>query len=164
MAITVQTTALLNRIYVLRPNVHVFAAKLTPHVTNNSATIAFNTIIEQVVAEFQSAGKAISLVDLHTGYTGGLPDNIHPDAAGYSWMAGKWRDALMKRLGAESAMSLRTAPRVQVAAGATLSGNAIIAELALGGTLAPGADQIGSVTASSATLSVLSMSDPWCAQ
>lgn len=146
-------TALLNRIYVLRPNVHVFAAKLTPHVTNNSATIAFNTIIEQVVAEFQSAGKAISLVDLHTGYTGGLPDNIHPDAAGYSWMAGKWRDALMNRLGAESAMSLRTAPRVQVAAGATLSGNAIIAELALGGTLTPGADQIGSVTASSATLS-----------
>jgi hypothetical protein len=145
--------ALLNRIYLLRPNVHIFAAKLTPHVTNNPATIAFNAIVEQVVAEFQSAGKAISLVDLHTGYTGGLPDNIHPDAAGYAWMAGKWRDALKNRLGTESAMSLSTAPRVQVAAGATLSGNALIEELALSGTLVPGADQIGSVTAASTTLS-----------
>jgi autotransporter-associated beta strand protein len=145
-------TALLNAIYRLRPAVHVFAAKITPHGTNDAPTVAFNTIVGEVVADFQAAGKAITLVDLHTGYTGGLPDNVHPDATGYAWMAGKWRDALAATLSTQSAMSLRSSPVVQVAAGATLSGNALVNQLVVEGILAPGAAQIGTLTATSATL------------
>jgi autotransporter-associated beta strand protein len=145
-------TALLNEIYRLRPTVHVFAGKITPHGTNDALALAFNSIVEQVVAGFQAAGKPITLVDLHTGYTGGLPDNLHPDSTGYAWIAGKWRDALAATLSSESALSLRTSPLVQVAAGATLSGNAIVNQLAVEGSLAPGAAEIGTITASSAIL------------
>jgi autotransporter-associated beta strand protein len=145
-------TALLNEIYRLRPAAHVFAAQITPHGTNDAPAVAFNTIVGEVVAGFQAAGKPITLVDLHTGYTGGLPDNLHPDATGYAWIAGKWRDALAATLSTESRLSLRSSPAVQVAAGATLSGNALVSQLAVAGILAPGAAQIGTLTASSATL------------
>jgi hypothetical protein len=91
-------------------------------------------------------------VDLHTGYTGSFTDNLHPDATGYAWMAGKWRDALAATLSTESALSLRASPAVQVAAGATLSGNALANHLAVEGVVAPGAAQTGTITATSATL------------
>lgn len=145
-------TALLNAFYRLRPGVHVFAAKITPHGTNDAPAVAFNTIVDEVVSAFQVAGKAITLVDLHAGFTGGLPDNLHPDATGYAWMAGKWRDALAATLSTESPMFLRSSAAVQVAGGATLSGNALVNQLAVEGILAPGAAQIGTITATSASL------------
>ena len=145
-------SALLDAIYRLRPGVHVFAAKITPHGTNDAPTVAFNAIVEEVVSAFQAAGKAITLVDLHTGFTGGLPDNLHPDATGYAWMAGKWRDALTATLGTEAPVSLRSSPAVQVAGGATLSGNALVQQLAVQGVLAPGGAPIGTITATSASL------------
>jgi fibronectin-binding autotransporter adhesin len=145
-------TALLNEIYRLRPAVHVFAAKITPHKTNDAPAVAFNTIVGEVVADFQAAGKPITLVDLHTGYTGSFTDNLHPDAAGYAWIAGKWRDALTATLSTELPLSLRSSAAVEVAAGATLSGNALVNHLAVDGILAPGAAQTGTITATSATL------------
>jgi autotransporter-associated beta strand protein len=145
-------TALLNEIHRLRPAVHVFAAKITPHKTTDAPAVAFNTIVGEVVAGFQAAAKAVTLVDLHTGYPGGFTDNLHPDAAGYAWIAGQWRDALAATLGTESALSLRSSPVVQVAAGATLSGNALVNQLAVEGVLAPGAAQTGTITATSASL------------
>lgn len=149
-------TTLLEKIYGLRPAVHVLAAKITPHKTNDAPAVAFNTIVEEVVADFQASGKAITLVDLHTGYPGGYAsatDSLHPDAAGYAWLAGKWRDAVSTALTTELPLSLRSSPAVQVAADATLSGNALVNHLAVDGILAPGASQIGAITATTATLS-----------
>lgn len=145
-------TALLNEIFRVCPDVHVFMAKVTPHATNDAPAVAFNAAVEQVYNEFKAAGKKVTLVDLHTGYTGGLPDGLHPDAAGYAWMAGKWRDALMGTLGVEAPLDCRNAPSLHVAPNATLTGSALVNQLTVQGSISPG-DGIGTITANSASIS-----------
>jgi autotransporter-associated beta strand protein len=149
-------TALLTKITTLRPDAHVFMAKITPHAnaTQNQKAIAYNAVVAQVYDEFKAAGKNVTLVDLHTGYTGGLPDSLHPDAAGYAWMAGKWRDALVSALGIASVVTtaLPAASSVTVAAGATLDLNhteASIAGLNVSGTVSLGSGKLSTAAPAS---------------
>lgn len=148
-------TALLTKITTLRPDAEIFMAKITPHAnaTEDQKAIAYNAAVEQVYNEFKAAGKRVTLVDLHTGYTGGLPDNLHPDAAGYAWMADRWRDALIATLGIEQPGNFRNSPSITVQAGATLEGSALVNQLNVQGTLSPGGAIVGSMTPTGASIS-----------
>lgn len=132
-------TALLDEIYRLRPTAHVFMAKITPHANaaEDAKAVAYNNQVAAVYQAFKTAGKNVHLVDLHTDYTGGLPDNLHPDAAGYAWMAGKWRDALIDELGVAPAANLRSAPTLAIQPGAVFEGPVLAPATTLDGTYQP---------------------------
>ncbi|MEO5712326.1 MAG: GDSL-type esterase/lipase family protein [Luteolibacter sp.] len=145
-------TALMTKITSQRPNARVFMSKITPSSTNDGPAVAYNGVVQQVYDEFKAAGKKVTLVDMHTGFTGGTSDSLHPTPAGYQWMAERWRDALGSALGTEGPGNFRNAPLITVQPGATLTGSALVNQLDIRGTLSPG-DGIGIVTATAATIS-----------
>ncbi|RXZ46751.1 hypothetical protein ESP57_17990 [Agromyces fucosus] len=94
---------LLDKLTTMLPDADIFAGAVTPY--NNASTsaenrrvAAYNAMIAELVAEAAAAGEKVHLVDLNTGYTGGFVDTLHPDAAGYGWMARQWQAAMMSEL------------------------------------------------------------------
>jgi autotransporter-associated beta strand protein len=147
--------SLLGKITTMRPNARVFLAKMTPYVGREAGVTAYNNIVPIVVADFQAAGKKVTLVDLFTGFnTAWLTDGVHPNATGYNWMANKWYEALVATYAAEaSSQALAASTSVAVHAGATLEGAGQLGgTLAVAGTVAPGNNGIGTITAGTTTL------------
>ena len=62
----------------------------------------FNGLLVTVAANFQAAGKNITVVDLNTNFPadGLTGDGVHPNETGYNWMADRWYDALVSLYGA----------------------------------------------------------------
>ena len=153
--------AMLAKLTAMRPKAHVLAATITPY--NNAANspenqrvAAYNTMVADVVSEYRDDGARVRLVDLNTGYTSGFADDLHPDAAGYRWMATMWEAALVSELGRPTTEpDLRGAGRVTVAGGAVLAGHGRLPRLDVAGTLVPQSEVAGFATmqAASATLS-----------
>lgn len=119
--------ALLTKITTLRPDARVFLAKGSPYSGFSSQVATFNGIIDTVAADFQAAGKKITVVDLNTGYPAGqFVDSVHPNATGYYWMANRWFDALASVYatggGGPNSMALATTSSVTVEAAARLEG------------------------------------------
>ncbi len=86
---------LLDKLTTMAPNALIVVAKIIPLTTNNTRVMTFNSAITPLVQQRIAAGKHVVLVDQYTGFpTSELPDNIHPNAAGYVRMAGVWYAAI----------------------------------------------------------------------
>lgn len=82
-------------------NMLVVVAQITPRgsaAAGPSPHADTETYNRGVVAEAErraSAGKHVLLVDMYTGFPmNGLSDFVHPNKAGYDWMAGVWYEAI----------------------------------------------------------------------
>jgi lysophospholipase L1-like esterase len=144
-------TNLVTEITTLRPGTHVFLAKITPRSSFHQKTDDYNAAIQQVYNSFQTAGKNVYLVDLYTGYTGGWVDGVHPNLAGYNWMATQWYNALISNLGVPQNINISQVPTVTIGSGATMTGQGKVNNLVLEGFVSPGSG-IGSLTTTGTTI------------
>jgi autotransporter-associated beta strand protein len=114
---------LLEKILTLRPQARLLVAKITP-VTYNDTELEFNSMVTAVTGDMRAEGWNVRAVDLHTGFpaNGLLADGLHPNPAGYEWMASQWSEAIVSAYSAEGGPSagLPVGSTVTVAAGATL--------------------------------------------
>lgn len=137
---------LLTILTTLRPDAHLFIAKITPYPKLAEDVTTYNKMVSAVVANFQAKGKKITLVDMNTGYPdGAFVDGIHPNVAGYEWMAKRWYEALAATYGNQLPSSaLSGTSSVTVAVGARLEGSGILGgTLSAAGAIAPGGSGIG---------------------
>ena len=159
--------SLLTKITTMRPDARIFLAKGSPYLNYESSIVTFNNILATMAANFQAAGKKITVVDLNTGFPEGqLPDGVHPTAVGYNWMANRWFDALTNFYTTrQNSMALASTSSVIVQAEARLEGTGLIGgPLTVLGTYAcdPGAATTGplavtgDLTLSGATLAIAS--------
>ena len=144
-------TDLVTEITTLRPDTHVFLAKITPRSSFHQKTDDYNAAIQQVYNSFQTAGKNVYLVDLYTGYTGGWVDGVHPNSAGYNWMATQWYNALISNLGVPQNINISQVPTVTIGSGAAMTGQGKVNNLVLEGSVSPGSG-IGSLTTTDTTI------------
>lgn len=114
---------LITKLTTLRPATKLIVARITP-VVGFPLVDSYNAIVDQVVADSKSAGNNISEVDLNTQFpSNGLdPDGVHPNDAGFSWMALQWHEAILRActpVGGETS-AIPAASPVSVASGAVL--------------------------------------------
>lgn len=79
------------------PDALIVLAQITPHsFTGNENVAPFNAKLPALVDEFTAAGKHVLLADLNTGFATGsmLSDIVHPNQAGYDWMAERWYEVI----------------------------------------------------------------------
>jgi lysophospholipase L1-like esterase len=89
---------LIDKLTTMAPNALIVVAKIIPLPGNGSIT-AYNNAIGPIVQARIAAGKHVVLVDQFAGFpTSDLPDNVHPNAAGYVRMAGVWYAAISNLL------------------------------------------------------------------
>jgi lysophospholipase L1-like esterase len=89
--------ALIDLVIEEAPDALIAVAQVIPlnFGAGGSAVDTYNDAIPDIVEERASAGKHVILVDQNTDFPlSELPDNVHPDAAGYERMARKWYDAI----------------------------------------------------------------------
>lgn len=85
---------LLDGIFAADSDVLVVVAQLTP-LQNNNGPDAINEAIPDLVETRAAAGKHIMMVDMNSDYPpNSLPDTIHPNQAGYVFMAEVWYEAI----------------------------------------------------------------------
>ena len=93
---------LLDKIITNAPNALVVVAQIIPlGYGTNDVIKAYNQTLPGVVQERAAAGKHVVLVDMYTGFT--VPamlgsDSIHPNSAGYKFMADRWYAAIRSLL------------------------------------------------------------------
>jgi lysophospholipase L1-like esterase len=88
---------LIDQIIAAAPDALVVVAKLIPlnFGSGGSAVGTYNDAIPAIVEERAQAGKHVIMVDQNTGFPlSELPDNVHPNEAGYVRMAGVWYEAI----------------------------------------------------------------------
>ena len=86
---------LLSTIYSYRPDVAVLVANMVPRIGYESASQAYNALIPDLVAGYDSQGLQCYFVDMHSALTtADLSDIVHPSTAGYQKMANTWFAAL----------------------------------------------------------------------
>jgi len=150
--------ALLTKITTLRPAARVFFAKITPFTGQEANVATVNAIVASIAANFQAAGKNVTVVDLNTNFPadGLSADGVHPNLTGYTWMASRWYDALVSTYLVDPALgstALTLSSSVTVAAGGRLEGTGQLGgPLSVAGTLSPGVG-IGTLAAGATTLS-----------
>jgi len=83
------------------PTARILVAKIIPfagvYSYLNGEVAAYNASIDGIIYTLKTQGYSkVDVVNMNTGFpTSSLAaDGIHPDAAGYAWMATKWRQAL----------------------------------------------------------------------
>jgi lysophospholipase L1-like esterase len=87
--------ALLDQIFAADSHVLVVLAKLTPYSGAEAALNSINAAIPGLAQTRIAARKHLIVVDMNTGFpTQTLEDSIHPNQAGYEWMADVWYDAI----------------------------------------------------------------------
>lgn len=115
--------ALITKLTTLRPATKLIVARITP-VTGYPLVNAYNETLDQVVSEFRAAGKNIHWVDLNTQFpANGLdPDGVHPNDAGFSWMALQWHEAILRACTPKGGQTfaIPSGSAVSVAGGAVL--------------------------------------------
>ena len=93
---------LLNLITTTLPGVTVIVAQILPLPRSarlNGEVVAYNAAIPGIVQADVAQGKHIHYVDMYDAVPPGmLPDQIHPDDAGYALMAKAWLYALLPLL------------------------------------------------------------------
>ena len=88
---------LLDHVMSTYPRALVVVAKLTPMNDEVSPrpVETYNAAIQPLVEQRAAAGKPIMMVDMYSGFPpDGLNDVVHPNAAGYRYMAGVWYAAI----------------------------------------------------------------------
>jgi lysophospholipase L1-like esterase len=98
-----QLAGLLDQITDAAPDALVVVARITPLGAQfpNNGVEQYNAAIPAIVEERVSAGKHLIVVDQFTPIASTpnfvaqlLPDNIHPNAAGYALMGETWYGAI----------------------------------------------------------------------
>jgi lysophospholipase L1-like esterase len=93
--------ALIDKIVGAAPDALLVVAKITPVPWAMSVVNGYNDAIEDIVQERAAAGKHVELADMNTGFMSStmfVSDNLHPNRAGYEFMAGRWYDVIGSRL------------------------------------------------------------------
>jgi hypothetical protein len=89
---------LLDKVISNAPNASILVAQIIPlGYGTNDVIKAYNQAIPGVVQERAAAGKHIALVDMYTGFNAATmlgADKIHPNTAGYKFMADRWYAAI----------------------------------------------------------------------
>jgi len=89
---------LLDKLFTNAPNALVVLAKIIPlgYDPNNATIKSYNQALPGIVQTLADAGKHIVLVDMNTGYAASNygSDSIHPNTAGYKFMADRWYAAI----------------------------------------------------------------------
>ena len=91
---------LVSKIVTMRPEAHLIIARITP-ITRSGAyqdfVVAYNKEVDAVVAKY-APNHPVTEVDLNTGFpSNGLgKDKLHPNDTGYTWMAKRWYNAILK--------------------------------------------------------------------
>ena len=77
-------------------SIKVVLAKIIGVTTDNTATEALNSAIEDLYNSRTTTGDNLALVDMYSAlnYASDLYDEEHPNTAGYNKMANVWFDAL----------------------------------------------------------------------
>ena len=86
--------SLLDKLKSYLPNAQIFVATLIPNgtATRDALQVQYSALIPGILA---NEGPNFHLVDMYTGYpAGGLVDGLHPNQAGYYWMADRWSSAI----------------------------------------------------------------------
>ena len=93
--------ALVDKIVGAAPNALLVVAKITPVPWAMSVVSGYNDAIEDIVQERAAAGKHVELADMNTGFMSNtmfVADNLHPNRAGYEFMASRWYEVIGSRL------------------------------------------------------------------
>lgn len=90
---------LLDNIISRAPSALVVVSNIIPWPAEASDVSRYNSQIPTVVEQRRLQGKNVLFVDQFTGFPSSeLADGIHPNAAGYARMAGKWYSAIYEYL------------------------------------------------------------------
>ncbi|RYZ05383.1 MAG: endoglucanase [Myxococcales bacterium] len=90
---------LLTKVIQAAPNALVIVAQLTPIGWNPAARTTYNSRIAELVAARAKRGEHVALVDMGKMPSSGLgSDSLHPNDAGYGFMAGVWYAAVKEYL------------------------------------------------------------------
>ena len=85
---------LVDNIIMHAPDSLLVVAQVVPF-PGNAKIDAYNALIPDVVEERANAGSHVLLADLNTGYNNAdFADVVHPNKAGYDFMAEKWYDVI----------------------------------------------------------------------
>ncbi|MCX6877568.1 MAG: Ig-like domain-containing protein, partial [Verrucomicrobia bacterium] len=91
-------SAIIDTVHTRTPATKLFVAKIVPVFSPDNAWVAaYNAGLATLVGEKQALGYNVAIVDLYTGFpfaTGMTADTVHPNAAGYEWLAQQWHTAL----------------------------------------------------------------------
>jgi lysophospholipase L1-like esterase len=89
---------LLDKIITNAPDALIVVAQIIPlGYGTNDVIRTYNQAIPGVVQERAAAGRHIVLVDMYTGFTTSTmigSDSVHPNGAGYKFMADRWYSAI----------------------------------------------------------------------
>jgi len=91
---TSDLSGLVDKIITNAPDAYLVVAQIIPlGYGTNDVIKTYNQAIPGIVQQRATAGKHIAIVDMFTGFTPATmlgSDNIHPNTAGYKFMADKW--------------------------------------------------------------------------
>jgi lysophospholipase L1-like esterase len=94
-------SVIIDTVHARTPATKLFVAKIVPVFTPDNAWVAaYNAGLATLVGEKQALGYNVAMVDLYTGFpfAAGMdsppPNSVHPNAAGYAWLAQQWHTAL----------------------------------------------------------------------
>jgi lysophospholipase L1-like esterase len=91
---TSDLAGLLDKIIAGAPNAYIVVAQIIPlGYGTNDVIKAYNQSIPGLVQQRATAGKHITIVDMFTSFSPSTmlgPDSIHPNSAGYKFMADHW--------------------------------------------------------------------------
>ena len=157
---TANLSAIISTIFQKDPGVLLLLGEVTPRTDNasyNTWINQYNPVMPGLVAQYSASGDNIRLVDLNTNFpvSNGLTDGLHPNDAGYNFMATQWYNAIMAygttQTGGSPGVSQAvpsTSPTT-VAAGAVMSlaaGQATIGPLSGGGTVTNSGSSLATLT------------------
>jgi lysophospholipase L1-like esterase len=90
---TSELDTLIGNIIANAPDALLVVAKITPLTWQTDKINAYNASIPGLVQKYVDAGNHVMLADMNTGFvlaTMMATDNIHPNHAGYEFMANQW--------------------------------------------------------------------------
>jgi lysophospholipase L1-like esterase len=91
-----QVGQIIDQIQAQTPDARLLVAEITP-ITGQEAWVAsYNSSLASLVNGRISAGENLGLVDMNTNFpVNSMYDALHPNDAGYAWMAQQWNDAIL---------------------------------------------------------------------
>ena len=96
--ITSDLTGLIDKVTSTAPDALLVVAQIIPlGYGNNSIIQTYNQAIPGIVQQRAATGKHVALVDMYTGFNASTmlgTDKVHPNTAGYTFMAGRWYAAI----------------------------------------------------------------------
>lgn len=83
---------LVDNIIMHAPDSLLVVAQIIPF---NTTVDSYNALIPDLVKERANAGSHVLIADLYTGFDrANLPDSVHPNKAGYDFMAERWYEVI----------------------------------------------------------------------